>query len=61
MYTQALEWWPRGYGAQRLYSLSVTFKPSTPDAAESRFVRRIGFRTVEVVQDSIVDAGENSG
>jgi len=42
----ARPWWPRGYGAQPLYGLTVTLEG--PEARElGRVERTIGFRTVE--------------
>lgn len=41
------QWWPRHYGAQPLYDLTVTL--SAEDGTElDRYHRRIGFRTVEL-------------
>jgi beta-mannosidase len=37
-------WWPRGYGAQTLYELIVK-------AGEDQVRKRIGFRTVEILQE----------
>lgn len=42
-------WWPNGLGEQNLYQLSAKFQPD--GSAESvELSRRIGFRTVQVVQ-----------
>jgi len=45
-------WWPRGYGAQPLYDLSVTLEG--PGGALGQVERTIGFRTVEL--DTTPDA-----
>lgn len=37
-------WWPRGYGSQTLYQLIVK-------AGEDQACKRIGFRTVEIIQE----------
>ena len=37
-------WWPRGYGSQTLYQLIVK-------AGEDQVRKRIGFRTVEIIQE----------
>jgi beta-mannosidase len=37
-------WWPRGYGSQALYALSVK-------TGEEQVEKRIGFRTVEIIQE----------
>jgi beta-mannosidase len=37
-------WWPRGYGSQILYALMVK-------AGEDQIEKRVGFRTVEVLQE----------
>ncbi|XP_065559603.1 beta-mannosidase-like [Artemia franciscana] len=40
-------WWPRGYGSQRLYEMSVTLQTSQ-DVAYKNLL--FGFRTIELVQ-----------
>ncbi|XP_053667869.1 beta-mannosidase [Anopheles marshallii] len=52
-------WWPNGFGKQALYSLYVRWEDKTvngvkalnPDTMISEKVIRIGFRTVELMQD----------
>lgn len=46
--TDAELWWPRGYGAQPLYELTVR-------AAEQQWSRRIGFRTAELDVEADAD------
>uniref|UniRef100_A0A182Y529 beta-mannosidase n=1 Tax=Anopheles stephensi TaxID=30069 RepID=A0A182Y529_ANOST len=56
-------WWPNGFGKQALYSLYVRWedvavngvKLPNPDTKISEKVIRIGFRTVELVQDPATD------
>ncbi|XP_044756107.1 beta-mannosidase [Coccinella septempunctata] len=43
-------WWPNGYGEQMMYDFNVSiFSPQGNDT----FTRKIGFRTVELVQDEL--------
>ena len=42
-------WWPRGYGEQNLYSLTLTLQSGGKTVHEIR--RPIGIRTVELVQE----------
>lgn len=44
------EWWPNGYGKQKLYDLNVKVKTKS-DIFEKKI--KIGYRTVELVQDPL--------
>lgn len=44
-------WWPNGYGSQKLYSLYVIFTSSNGEVTSR--TKRVGFRTVELVQDPV--------
>lgn len=47
-------WWPNGYGNQPLYLLKMNFtKPDENSAVEVR----VGFRTVQLIQER-VDKGK---
>ncbi|XP_013070848.2 beta-mannosidase-like isoform X1 [Biomphalaria glabrata] len=45
-------WWPKGYGQQPLFNLSVTL---TTDSDKSVKQIRLGFRTVELVQEPVTN------
>ncbi|XP_071100815.1 beta-mannosidase-like [Haliotis cracherodii] len=49
------KWWPNGYGNQPLYTVNVTFTSNNEVSSKQR---RVGFRTVELVQDPV---GNNQG
>ncbi|KAK7109882.1 beta-mannosidase-like [Littorina saxatilis] len=44
-------WWPNGYGNQTLYDVIFVF--TTSDGEMTSQTKRIGFRTVELVQDPV--------
>lgn len=47
-------WWPNGYGKQKLYHLMITYECQTLDLMRNRRsikVIRIGFRTIELIQE----------
>lgn len=45
-------WWPNGYGEQHLYTLNVTFSSArVSENSTKKF--KVGFRTVELVEDEI--------
>lgn len=45
------KWWPNGYGAQKLYLLDVSVSVNGEEFSKQM---KIGFRTVELVQDVVV-------
>ena len=47
-------WWPRGHGAQKLYPLEATVKPSVGAAVNA--TRMVGFRTVALVTGNDTDS-----
>lgn len=61
-------WWPNGYGKQALYTLRVRWDDAQNNEVKKRGNKilhsektvRIGFRTVELVQDKMGDL-ENLG
>ena len=48
-------WWPAGHGKAHLYELTVKYKPTTSQSEEhtQSLSRKIGIRTVELVQDPV--------
>jgi len=50
-------WMPAGYGTAHLYSLNVSFTDSGDVTFAASRVVRVGFRTVELVQDAIQPQG----
>jgi beta-mannosidase len=51
-------WWPRGFGEPHLYTLRVVYESTSAEA--QTITRKIGLRTVELVQDP-VDAAAGAG
>lgn len=57
-------WWPNGYGDQKLYTLTATWRPENRDIRSNRVKEvpdiyslssksvRIGFRTIEIVENA---------
>ncbi|KAL1417940.1 hypothetical protein MTO96_006007 [Rhipicephalus appendiculatus] len=46
-------WWPNGYGGHRLYTLSVSLSLGEDTAT---ITRSVGFRTVELIQEPLVNS-----
>lgn len=44
-------WWPNGYGEQNLYNLTAAFTSARQEVSSKTV--RIGFKTVELVQEKI--------
>ncbi|XP_076269024.1 beta-mannosidase-like [Rhynchophorus ferrugineus] len=51
---QAKFWWPNGYGSQNLYEFTVDFQRLPDEEPQTRTIK-VGFRTVELVQDNLDD------
>ncbi|XP_075550188.1 beta-mannosidase-like [Dermacentor variabilis] len=52
--TLAIEpWWPNGYGEHRLYTLSISLSLGSDTAI---ITRSIGFRTVDLIQEPLVNS-----
>ena len=52
-------WWPNGFGSQQLYKVFFTFLSRRGEL--STHVRRIGFRTVDLVQKTVSSATPGQG
>lgn len=48
-------WWPNGYGEPKLYTVNITYISENGNEVSTKIIR-IGFRTVELVQDIISKA-----
>lgn len=48
-------WWPVGFGDPELYKLKVTLKDSEGTENEVK-VKNVGFRTIEIVEEPVVDS-----
>ena len=46
-------WWPNGYGEQKLYDLKVIIQDSQGYHVDNKHHRKVGFRTVELVQEPL--------
>jgi len=53
MHCQVKPWWPNGYGSPVLYDTEVIFSNSLGEL-DCRDIK-IGFRTVDLVQESVSD------
>jgi len=53
MHCQVKPWWPNGYGSPVLYDTEVIFSNSLGEL--DRRDIKIGFRTVDLVQESVSD------
>lgn len=45
-------WWPNGFGQANLYPLNVTFVSESKNEVSTK-IQKIGFRTVELIQDEL--------
>uniref|UniRef100_A0A1A9W1B3 beta-mannosidase n=1 Tax=Glossina brevipalpis TaxID=37001 RepID=A0A1A9W1B3_9MUSC len=64
---QVTLWWPNGYGDQKLYPLHYSLKawinsegPNLRDKIKSEKSIRIGFRTIELVEDAVTEGTGNT-
>ena len=44
-------WWPNGHGAQKLYVVDIVYHDTSGEMSQR--TARVGFRTVELVQEKI--------
>lgn len=58
-------WWPNGYGAQKLYTLTATWQAENYDVSTNKIINvpsvysssaksvRVGFRTIEIIETAL--------
>lgn len=53
-------WWPNGYGEQNLYTYEISYHSDTVNETSTKTLR-VGFRTVELIQDFVNSTNESWG